>query len=115
MYNLNMAWCYLIHFKYGVGRSRHYLGRTHTTPLERLTRHHLNGDGAKLIDIARKIPDNEFTIARTWHTDTYEASYVLEKVLKSRHQYSKFCPVCTPETAMKSANYPKLESATNEN
>lgn len=112
-----MAEVYLIHFTIPLGHSQHYLGRTCLTAPERLKRH-LSGNGAKLIDLARKIPDNQFVIVRVWHTDTYAASAELEHKLKARHENVRLCPVCNPATAIKWANYPKLqskESATNEN
>lgn len=79
--------CYLLHFDRPYKHARHYLGWTLDLP-KRLDEH-LNGNGARLIDVITA-EGIGFEVARVWTGMTLRD----EKRLKARGSGVRLCPLC---------------------
>ena len=82
---------YLLHFEQAVyGTSRHYLG--FTTNLEQRLAMHRSGHGARITSIARK-KGIAWELVYVWEDGDKD----LERQLKKRGDFKKFCKICSPE------------------
>ncbi|MCI0390329.1 MAG: endonuclease [Acidobacteria bacterium] len=91
--------CYLIHFDQAYKQARHYMG--FTDDLEARLERHRAGNGARLMEVITAAGIT-WRVARTWQGDRK-----LERRLKRRKSAPTFCPICSPATADKRANFRK--------
>lgn len=86
-----MSTVYLIHFLTPLAHARHYLGYTQAESVDQRMERHLNGTGARLLQVARE-RGVKFEIVRTWEGE----GRTFERKLKNRKNAPKLCPVCNP-------------------
>jgi len=93
-----MVTVYLLHFEQPVyGTSQHYIG--FTTNLEERLAQHRSGHGARLTSIARK-KGIAWELAHVWE----DGDKNLERLLKKRKGFKKYCKFCSPEKATSSTD-----------
>lgn len=91
---------YLIHFHKPLKHARHYLGFCATDDsLDKRLTDHLCGMGARLLEVLFEV-GIEWSCVRVW----YGADRKFERKLKDAKHGGRFCPVCNPRSAMRSAN-----------
>ena len=87
---------YLLHFDTPLKHARHYLGFADNVD-ERLERHRA-GNGSRLMAVIAEAGIT-WQLVRTWTGDRK-----FERLLKSRRNAPKLCPICAGEAANRRAN-----------
>jgi predicted GIY-YIG superfamily endonuclease len=93
-----MLTLYLIHFDAKYEHAQHYLGLSND--LNRRMEEHRSGQGNPLMKAVTEagIP---WSVVRTWP----DADRMQEVQLKSRHNATKLCPICNPQSWQRNANH----------
>lgn len=88
---------YLIHFDHPYHHARHYLG--YADNLAARLHEHIQGNGARLMEVIA-LAGIGWQVARTWQGDRK-----LERRLKNWHKSPDLCPICSPDTWQRHANF----------
>ena len=88
-----MADVYLIHLDQPLKHARHYLGFTSLDTVSQRLERHKNGSGARLL-LACNHAGVNYQIVRTWTFETWQEARAFERLMKSRKNAPRYCPVC---------------------
>lgn len=80
---------YLIHFNKKFKHAQHYLGFCYDKNFKKRIKHHLNGNGACLLNALNKLKIS-YKVVKTWP----EKDGNFERELKNYKNASIICPVC---------------------
>src|SRR5262245_47856496 len=92
-----MSTIYLLHFDKPLKHAKHYIGLA--DDLDARLERHRAGHGARLMAVVSAAGIG-WQLARTWQGDRK-----LERKLKRLHATPRLCPICSPASASKRANF----------